>query len=230
MLNNDYEVKQRYNAGDKTLIRDVLDAYSPLIEGTVNQYAQFNVPAPLVRTKAKTIISKSLKTYDPDKGPLSNHLKMNMQGIFREINKTNSFYIPDTRVPKIKLFLETEADLTERFGRPPTYSEMADNMHMDPADIEKLSNETRRKITKNIDMSSMDVFGKTYKESESDYLDYLFKNNLLDEKVKTVVDYSLGINGKPMLTNNEIASKLGVSEATVRNLKDRAIKVIKDYE
>jgi DNA-directed RNA polymerase specialized sigma subunit len=218
----------RYKQGDREALKEIFTEYKPLIDGVVTQYSDTGLPRPALELEAKRIVAKAVKAYEPDKGNLTVHLQNNLKSMFRETNKANQIYIPDARASLYRKFKETNQELQERLGREPTDIEMSEKLQIGMGDVRRLSAETGATVLNDMSGGDQEAIS-TYKPHAIDYTVSNLSGKLIDKGEKDVFDYTFGLNGKPILsTNQQIADKMGISEAMVRHIKNKLISNIKD--
>lgn len=209
---------------------NVLEQYRPAIEASVHAYANSGIPIPLLRNQAEMLVVNAEKTWEPPKGPLSNYIKVNLKGMNRIVNDASTIYIPEARSVKYNKFLTIRDEMERQLKRPPTSGEIADKMKMSIGDINRLAQETKRKLVTNLEIG--DTFGIEYDPSfkASSLLEFVY-NKLDNSNERLILEYLFGLHGKPILaTNKLLADKLDISQTSVRNFKDNIIKIIKEYQ
>ena len=222
----DEGIYSRMQSGDKSLLNDIYVQYKPKIDSKVKAYGNSGLPSDIVDLQAKAIVAKSLKNYNPEKGAFATHLEQNLQSLFRETNKANVFYIPDSRASLYGKFSQIKKDFFDGHKRMPTPEEMADIMKINVNETKRLFEETSKH---HAPMSSVEDIQSVQDHSdwsEEELLRTIHKK-IDDPRDALVFEYTFGLNGKePLSTNDEIALKLGISEGSVRYAKDRIIKLM----
>ncbi len=206
---------------------DVLKKYQPLINSTVNRFSGSTIPKNLLRLQAEILVGEALNTFDPQKGPLANHVSNYMKSMNRFVNEASPIYIPEERSQKFGKFTSEVATFEEKVGRKPTYEEMADRLKMGIGDIKRLSEETGRKLTSDISFADNITMAFDPTFNEKNFLDMVY-NKLENSDEKKILALTYGIHGYPRLsTNEQIAQRVGVSESTIRRKKDNIITVMR---
>lgn len=217
---NDYDVAARVKSGDKSVLNDVYKEYSPMIGGVVRQYEQTGLSPEALNLEAKRIVAKSLKTYDPGKGPITSHLQNSLKSMFRETNKASQMYIPDTRALMYRKYKDAYTNMSQKYGRPPKDTEMADVLKIGIKDIRKLSKETGVNI---VGDKEWDDIATSSLDQPEDLMEAIRKR-LGGQDVQI---FDMSMNGN---TNAAIGKKLGVTEGAIRQRKDNIIKLIREME
>lgn len=200
--------------------------YSPLIEKTVSQYKNTGIPEGILRMKSKMLLKQAINTYEPSKGNFTVHLQNNLMGMNRYVNNASTIYIPEIRANRYKKYTSAVDDLSLKLDRTPTLDEISDHLHMPREEIERMSQETGKKLLVGDDYET-DV-GHRFFDHQA-LLDFVHKKTD-DPMEKEILEHTFGLNGKPMIDNNmELAKKYGVSEGTIRNKKEKLIERIGLY-
>lgn len=186
-----------------------------------------NIPQPVHKIWAAQSFHDALRTYDPGKGAnLKTHVWNTVQGKANRLNYKyqNLGQITETRISRIGEFQTVKANLTYGLGREPTAAELADNLHMDVKDVERLQKEVRKDLALGGEGVGEEV---TFEQSaDEEVLNFLYYE--LGNEERLVYEYIFGKNGKPrMLKKNKrvdydkIASKVGFSSSKVRAIAKR---------
>lgn len=224
----DQDIFRRINEKDKNLLGEIYTQYNPKIRSKVVEYSQNDLPDDIVEMQAKSIIANTLSGYNPEKGSFATHLDQNLKSLYRETNKGNIFYIPDSRASMYGKFLNKKKEFFDEMGRNPTPVEIADKMKIRLSDAEKLFNETSKRTAGNMQPEEISSVGAKSDWDEKELVDTIYKR-IDDPKEKLVYEYLFGINDRPQINSNvDLAKILGVSEGTIRYSKDKIINRIKE--
>ena len=223
---NDNDVYERYKAGDKTALSDIYKQYEPLIGSTVLQYKDTGLMPEALDLEAKRIMAASLKTYDPAKGNLTTHFQNNLKSMFRQTNRANQIYIPDSRASLYRKYKDAYTNMSEEMKRTPTDSEMADALKISLSDVRKLSKETGASIVADTNMAD-DDYGIETKEDHGSLARFI--GGRIDNPIdKGIYDDSVNSDSPP--SNIDLGKKYNITESAVRQRKDRLIKFIRDNQ
>jgi len=220
------EIISKYKENrDKKILADVLKEYNPLVESTVTRYSTSGIPAPILKGEAQLLLVDAMDTYNEGNGHFATHASNYLKGMNRMVNNASPIYMPQERANKVKLFLDTQEKMEKKLRRPPTKYELADELKWNATEVERMSQETKRRLL---------VGGEIEGELKNAFFDkdatIEFVRNRLSEKEQTVLDYTFGIHGKRELpTNARIAQEMGISQTMVRKIKDKIIKNIREY-
>jgi DNA-directed RNA polymerase specialized sigma subunit len=225
---NNEELLASYRVNhDKDALHKLIKNYNPLIRKNALKFSA-NIPQEVLELEGKIIVKRAIDSYNPALGSLSGHIDQNLKGLHRIANSYSPVYIPETRVNIIGAYKDEIDILENTLKRPPTYAEIADKMSIPVSEIKKLSQEVGRSLIAEGDMP--DYIEGMGGINANKLLEFVY-NKTTDPKERKVIEMTYGLNNTPIAKNNKvIALQLGVSETTVRNLKDNIINNIKRYE
>lgn len=219
------------------LLEPLLNAYQPAIQAKVNEFAgQVPIPVAALRAEAEKRALDAFRTYDPEyvgaqsgkKAQLHTHVFNKLRKVRRFVVKyQNVGTMPEKRAEKITEYRTAFAELSEDLGREPTEHELASKLHWAPAEVGRMQSEQRMDLlSSGFDALSVDPsFTMPSRDRE---IVQLLKYELTPRE-NLVLDYSMGLNGKPQLGTTEIAAKLGVSAPVVSRIKTKLMKKIQEY-
>lgn len=207
----------------------VLSAVQPIIDTAVSSYVGQN-PTPAIKTRAKLMALKALKTFDPKLGNVKTHLLSQMQGLRRlAAQEQNIIAIPEQVGLDFQKLTEAENDLRDRLSRDPSDDEIADYTGL-----------STRRIKKIRDFHKPIAEGSTVIETSDDYADSggiaskipgqtteqdawaEFVYGDLNPTNKLIMDMALGLHGRRKASVQEIARKLNITPGAV---SQRAAKI-----
>ena len=208
--------------------RDKLyNAFAPTVNQVVARYKNYPVSDAAVYGIAAKQLVKAFESYDPNRGAsLGTHVFNAMRRVNREVGALQNFVqIPESRRLKIATFRKAEQDLKDRFLRHPSAQELADHLSWPMAEVGRMRREMRGEI---MDVASpvLEDFGTDQPGAKTrDAMAYVYPE--LTAKEKQVFEFTFGYGGAPELKNNaEIARRVGMSETSVRNTKQKiAVKM-----
>lgn len=206
---------------DKTTTGQLLRALDPELKRGVNAYAQGD---PLAKSKAKSLAIRALHTYDSSMSGLGTHLFNHMGGLRRfERSRQQTLSLPERMELERGRLLNEQTRLTDERGREPTLSELADATGIGVKRIDKI-----------LSLRPAMVEGKSRQLGEDD-MDATMgvANDIglgsdvwlravqqdLDPINQLILQWSLGMNGQPVLANHEIATRIGMTPGAVSQRK-----------
>lgn len=200
----------------------MLKAMQPAIDRGISAYAG-RKSGPIVKSQARKLALQALRTYDPSKAALRTHVINHMKGLQRAQRRSEHVLKTPERVMLDRGRLDTAAtELSDRFGRDPSIQELADYTGIAPKRIEYV-----RRFRSPVSESALsaqvggggEVSGYSPAvEHESDtWIRAVYADaNPVNQKI---MEWSLGMFGEPVLSNNEIAKRLGITPGAVTQRK-----------
>ena len=195
--------------------------------------AERNVgPTPLLKAKARALGVDAIHSYDPTKGTtLKTWVTTNMKPLSRYSHRLRPVSISEQMARQAAELQSRRAELEERLGRDPNDTELADFVGMPKARIRKLREAVRPHAADSQFITQTDE-GEEYTppgytpRNVTDAASSLVYDSL-GPREKAVFRYKTGIFGDSVLSNAEIARKLGVSPAMVSKISAQIAETIK---
>jgi len=199
-----------------------------MIDRAGNRYMRsMQLPKAAVRSNMLSHYIKALETFDPTKGAaLSTHVTNHMQHTGRYLQKyQNVGKIASTRTQHVGEFNRVLAQLTQELGRSPSTPEIADEMMLDPKEIEILRREIRK------DLVSEAAGGQQTVESSRLKDRLTFAHGSLTPQQQTVLEYTEGMYGRPALGRDAeaIGRAMNISPQKVRAVKKQIWRTVERY-
>lgn len=211
----------RWQTGDKSAAGQILQYLKPTISSALRSFApgQQNT----LNIQAAKLALSSMSTYDPSKNVQpSTHAFNALQRLNRvRRQRQNIIHVPQDTVYKFNIIQQKSAQLQDQLGRQPTTQQLADSLGMSQKKIQQITSRSNGIINDSLAVSQMtgqSTFS-TKNVSDKDYIDYTYRS--LGPIQQKIMQWSLGLNGKKMLSNAQIAKKLSISPGAVsqRRLK-----------
>ena len=208
------------NKDDETFI-ELQNRFSPIVHKTVNQYRTTGVSNAALYANAQTNLMKAFETYDPKHNtqPIT-HVYNYMKKVQRVASDSlMSGHIPEARNIKKATFQTAIINLKDRLGYEPNIDEICDELGWNKKEAARMMNELSGETTAS--NAQFDFYGQSRQEQSKDSIlsDYLYHE--LDPKQKTIFEYTYGYNGKPKLTNSEIAKKMKVNDMYITRAQSK---------
>lgn len=200
-----------------TTLKPLLKSLEPIIEHHVNKM-HGNLPRSALKAQMIQLTVNALPGYDPDKAQLNTYL-FNTAGqkLHRYVyTYQNMGQIPEPRIIQIGTFNRVRSNLEQELGRPPTYDEIADEMKVPAKQLKLLDKELRQDLIQDINYINVS-------EQNTSMIDdsIIMLHAELTGLDRDVMEYVYGLEGRPALSNTEIANKLGISPSMVTQIKTK---------
>ena len=232
MLEPDYQPawdswqKDQSPAGNAAFLK----AIDPIVSKGVKYYAGGD---PLASSRGKLLALEAAKKYDPSKARLQSHILSHMQGlkrIDRDLHAVIS--VPERILQDSTKLREYNQELSDELGREPTDEELMDRYGISKARLAKIRTYQPGLSTGQAEAVNPEEGGVASRlpgdtRNEDLWLDIVYQD--LGTTDKKILEYSLGLNGQPKLSNQEIAAKLGRSPGAITQRKVR-IQQLLDQE
>lgn len=202
----------------------LVKALDPVLNSAIKSYAGSSIGSPTIKGKAKLIAINALKSYDPTRAKLRTHMMSQLQGLRRASAKeTQILSIPEQVAIELGKVNEATNFLTDRLGRPPSDAELADHTGLSlkrlhyirgvrPTYAEGTIANVRGDEGQSLYAPQVDQ-PDSYKAWEE------FVYHDLEPIDQLIMEHSLGLHNKPVLSNQDIAKKLKVSPGAISQRK-----------
>lgn len=215
--------------------QDLLQKLQPTISKAVRTYGG-DPNDPVLKARAKVLTIEALRKYNPKQAKLSSYLLTHLQALRRYSAKRNMVVsIPERLAIERQMLHKKEQELEDNFGREPTDEELADALGVSLRRIQKIRSLPSVVAESTLVQSnSEDEDGGAFDPEVVD-LQQSGKTawrqvvyNSLGPQDKLIMEHTLGLNGKKVLSGNQLASKLGVSEAFISQRKQKIQEMLND--
>lgn len=190
----------------------------PLTQSQVNKYRANMVPQAVIEAEADRILVESANSYDPGRGAgFRTHVFNNLRRLNRFSNaRANVASIPEARAQSIGTYQRVFEQLSERKQRPPTTSELADELMWSEDAVRVMQRSVRRDIMGSGVVTPVRL--DTSSARESQLIDDIWWELTPDEK--RVFEHITGRGGARKLDKGkDIARATGFSQAKVSQLR-----------
>ena len=195
----------------------VVDAFAPTINSEITRYSG---SPPLLRSRAKALTIKAIKTFNPMSGAkLNSWVVTNLKPLARYSIQQRDVKIPEVAARQAAQVNRVFNELRDDYGRDPTDEEIADEMGITP----KRVRDVRSKAVASVASSSFDELegddmsggqpGVVTPSKVPFAVEAVYRD--LDETDRIVFDSITGMHGAPRMSAKDVAARLGVSPAAV---------------
>ena len=226
---------KEYTNGNQSVLPKLITSLDPVIQSNVNKFSGVPLPRTALESEARRLTINAFNTYNPNKGAaLNTHVTNHLKHLQRYVLQyQNVGKIPEHRGIAISRYQNIRDNLEQDLNRVPTTVEVSDALAWSPAEVERMETELRQDLTigtgREDTSSFFDAsFHTTNKAIE--VLKFIYYASTTDSITKKVIEYRFGFGGMSKLPTSEIASKLKISEAQVREIGAKLAKEVRKYE
>jgi DNA-directed RNA polymerase specialized sigma subunit len=197
-------------------MQGLVDALEPTITSEIQR---FGGPQELLRSKARSLAIKAVKTYKPESGAhLKSWVVTQLQPLSRYTNQLKPVYTPEVAVQHAAEVNRVREQYVMEEGKDPTDEDLADLTGLSVKRIASLKSKAPALVSESIydtgeEESTTQAPAVTQTSNLSMVEDMVYES--LNDRDKTIHDFKVGRHGKPVLSNQEIAARLGISPAAV---------------
>lgn len=195
----------------------VVDAFAPTINSEIMRYSG---PKPLLRSRAKVLAVKAVKSFDPMSGArLNSWIVTNLQPLSRYSIKQRDIQIPEVAARQAAEVSRVTEYLKDDLGRDPTDDEIADEIGISPkrvAAVRKMAvpSVVSGSFDDSEDGENVSTAPAVETPSQVPYAQEAVYQGL-DRSDRLIFDHLTGMHGKKQLSGKEIAAMLGVSPSAI---------------
>jgi RNA polymerase primary sigma factor len=198
-----------------------LKAIDPVIQRGVKMYGG---DSPLAASRGKLIALEAAQKYDPTRSKLQTHIIGHMQGL-RRINRQQSqvIAVPEQLLQDRARLDQYTQELADEMGRDPTDDELSDRLGFSQKRLQKIRSYQPGMTTGQVSQSNpqTETASRLPGQDEAARLWVEIVRQDLNTTDKYILESSLGMNGKPVLANEQIAAKLGLTPGAISQRKLR---------
>jgi DNA-directed RNA polymerase specialized sigma subunit len=207
---------------------NLLRAVDPVINEAIRTYGGSAAKSPTLKGKARKLTISTLGSYDPTRAKLRTHLLSQLQGLRRiSAQEEQILNIPEQVLLDLGGLRESENRLRDRLGRDPSDMELADHTGLSRKRINYLrtmrpSFSEGRLVRVDDEGTSMNmpaVEQTAPTGALQAWHDFVYHD--LDPIDQQIMEYTLGMHGKPQLSNQDVARLLRLSPGAISQRKAR---------
>lgn len=196
-------------------LKAVLDDLEPTINSEVQR---FSGPKPLLRSRARALAVRAIRTYDPASGAkLRSWVVTQLQPLSRYNNSLKPVYVPEDAARKSYAVSKARESFVDEYGRDPSDEELADAVGISVARLRKVQKMTPAVMNEPQEPENEDDNAPDYAVYRSNPLraasDAVYAG--LGERDRRIYDMRTGSHGQKETSGQDIASLLKVSPALV---------------
>jgi DNA-directed RNA polymerase sigma subunit (sigma70/sigma32) len=207
---------------------EFLKAIRPVVDKGIQMYGD---DSPLARSQGKLLALEAMQKYDPGRSRLQSHLLNQMQGLRRiSQQQHNVLKVPERILLESQKLKKYQQELEDELGRPASDAELADKLGVNPSRLSKIRSYQPGMTSGQAEVA--DPVGGGYsgyipgKQNEASDLWLQIVYQDLNPTDQQILEYTLGLNGRPKLSNQELAKKLGRSPGAISQRKIKIQKLL----
>ncbi len=197
----------------------LLTAVRPVIDTALRSYGGSGAQSPNLRSRARQMTLQAFQTYDPYQGSIKTHLLSQLRGLQRHSAQEQQIIrIPEQVGLDYQHLLSSENELRDQLGRDPSDAEIGDHTGLSAKRLAYI-----RQSRGSVAEGTFSPAGSTAElpasqgvnnhEEEDAWTNFVYAD--LGPVDRVVLDYSLGRNGSPKLSTQQIAQRLGVTSGAI---------------
>jgi len=200
---------------DKKTLSNTVRSLSKEINNFANSYSS-SIDSGMAKSRARKYAIDAVKSYDPSYGAslkthFFNHIKpmgREMKSMGEAVSLSKHY---ETGANKYVSFIN---DFVGEHGREPDDDEIMDSLSITPKQLRTLNSTVKYEMSEGqIENHDFEDANDEFSSRLNLWTDYIREG--LPPKQKQILDYKIGRGGHPVMTNAQVASKLGISEKEV---------------
>mgnify|MGYP000874197948 CR=1 FL=1 len=223
---NEMLLWQQYKNGDSSVKKTLIRSLEPVIKSQVNRFRNSGLPIPALELEGKRLAGIAIDSYDPTQSQLNTHVINNLKKLSRfSTTYQNIGHIPEPRALLIGKYNTIYANLEDDLGREPTLYELADRMHIPPAEVNRLQLEMRNDLQMELPSDEDEGGFYMYVAPEMEdrkkrmALDAVYDD--ADNINRKILEYRIpGLGNDKKLSDGDIKLALGLTETDYRKRRD----------
>jgi len=196
-------------------MKAVLDDLDPTINSEIQR---FSGPKPLLRSRARALAVKAVRSYDPAGGAkLRSWVVTQLQPLSRYNNSLKPVYVPEDAARKSYAVSKAREAFVDEHGRDPTDEELADEVGISVARLRKVQQMTPAVVNEPQEVAGDDDTAPDYAVYHDNPVQAASAAvySGLDERDRRIFDLRTGSHGQKPMQGQDVASLLKVSPAFV---------------
>lgn len=238
-LERENELAALIKTGDKKAIAEMARSNLRLVVKIAREYANFGVPLLDLISEGNIGLMKAIKRFDPSKGSkLSTYASWWIkQAIKRALaNQGKTVRVPIHLLEKMAKIRRVNDSLNELLGREATHEEISEEIGISAQKIAQLKLASGSTTSLDAPLSEesptrfSDMLSDTRAINPFDQLDQKDIQDSLQEIIgeltlreREVINNRFGLNGREVITLEEVGAKMGVTRERIRQLQNVAL-------
>ncbi len=235
---------KRISSGDNVALEKLVNANLRFVVSVSKQYQNQGLSLPDLINEGNLGLIKAARRFDETRGFkfISYAVWWIRQSILQALaEQARIVRLPLNKIGSINKINRTLSILEQKYEREPTYEEIANVLEIAPREVKEALKHTGRHVSMDAPISQ-DEEGDMYDillSKDSDLPDKGLINESLQKEIERAITtltyreayilrHYFGLNGRPASTLEEIGENLELTRERVRQIKERAIKRLKN--
>ena len=235
---------KRINAGDNAALEKLVNANLRFVVSVSKQYQNQGLSLPDLINEGNLGLIKAARRFDETRGFkfISYAVWWIRQSILQALaEQARIVRLPLNKIGSINKINRTLSLLEQKYEREPTHIEIANVLDIAPREVKEALRHTGRHVSMDAPISQ-DEEGSMYDillSKDSEQPDKALINESLQKEIERAITtltyreayilrHYFGLNGRPASTLEEIGENLELTRERVRQIKERAIKRLKN--
>ncbi|RKZ03631.1 MAG: RNA polymerase subunit sigma [Candidatus Hydrothermota bacterium] len=239
------ELIRKAKQGDREATEKLIYAHLKFVVNMAKRYQGYGVPLADLINEGNIGLLRALQRFDPKRRVrfLSYAIWWVRQAIMKALNEQSRLIkVSSERRAKLKKIRQKEIDLLQEMGEEPTFEEIAKELGLNPEEVKKAYKLVTTEISldapiypDNEKRTLLDILDQDALPSPEEAYEKNEQTTKLKEMLETlsprdrkILSLYFGLDdGKPK-TLEEIGKRMGISRERVRQLKERALKTLRE--
>jgi len=202
------------------------------LEPTINAEVQrYSGPKPLLRSKAMVLAAKAVKSYDPAQGAkLRSWVVTQLQPLSRYGQSLRPIQASEVAIRQAAEVNRIREEMADRLDHEPSLEELADETGLSVRRIENIQKQVKPAVPEAVfiegDAEGASLPGTVTSDILGTAEEMVYDS--LTHRDKLIYDWKTGKHGKPTLSNQVIAKRLGVTPALISQRSQQIALQIQD--
>ena len=235
---------KRITGGDNAALEKLVNANLRFVVSVSKQYQNQGLSLPDLINEGNLGLIKAARRFDETRGFkfISYAVWWIRQSILQALaEQARIVRLPLNKIGSINKINRTLSQLEQKYEREPTYEEIANVLDIAPREVKEALRHTGRHVSMDAPLSQDDD-GNMYDvllSKDSDQPDKALINESLQKEIERAITtltyreayilrHYFGLDGRPASTLEEIGENLELTRERVRQIKERAIKRLKN--
>jgi RNA polymerase primary sigma factor len=240
------ELTRKIRKGDKKAFELLVNANLRFVVSVAKQYQNQGLSLPDLINEGNLGLIKAAELFDETRGFkfISYAVWWIRQSILQALAEQSRIVrLPLNKLGTINKINKAFIKLEQDFQREPTPEEIAEMLDIQKLFVEEALNSSNYEVSmdaplrddnNNDDNNLYDVIANQTPDPDSSLMDLSLKREIerslgtLKDREAEILRYTFGLNGMPTHTLEEISKKLDITHERVRQIKEKALKKLKN--